>query len=127
MITNPRLWTVGAALAAALTLVACDKGSKPMASDAAADRTVAKSDNSMSNSSLGAKIDDAAITASVKTQIAKDSDLSALNVNVDTNNGQVTLHGSAPTPAAKDKATTLASAVKGVSGVDNQLTVGAGK
>jgi hyperosmotically inducible periplasmic protein len=40
-----------------------------------------------------------------------------------TSNGQVELKGTAPTAAAKDRATTLASAVEGVVKVDNRLTI----
>ena len=71
----------------------------------------------------GEKIDDLAITTAVTTGLAKDPDLSALKINVDTRNGAVTLNGSAPTEAARDKAATLAKAVKGVNSVDNKLVV----
>jgi hyperosmotically inducible periplasmic protein len=70
-----------------------------------------------------ASLGDAAITASVKAELAKDSQLSALSVNVDTQNGRVELKGKAPTAEARERATTLASAVKGVVSVDNQLTI----
>jgi len=42
---------------------------------------------------------------------------------VDTRDGAVTLKGSAPTSAARDKAADLAKAVKGVKSVDNKLEV----
>lgn len=66
---------------------------------------------------------DAAITAKVNAALASDTQLSALAIDVDTSNGQVELKGTAPTAAAKDRATTLASAVEGVVKVDNRLTV----
>ncbi|EJE49691.1 putative periplasmic or secreted lipoprotein [Acidovorax sp. CF316] len=69
------------------------------------------------------KIDDATITAQVSAGLAKDPDLSAIKINVDTVNGSVTLNGPATTPAAKERAETIASAVKGVTSVNNQLTV----
>lgn len=71
----------------------------------------------------GEKIDDLTITTAVTTGLAKDPDLSVLKINVDTRNGVVTLNGSAPTETARDKAATLAKAVKGVSSVDNKLVV----
>jgi osmotically-inducible protein OsmY len=74
----------------------------------------------------GEKIDDLTITTAVTTGLAKDPDLSALKINVDTRNGAVTLNGSAPTEAAREKAATLAKAVKGVNSVDNKLVVKAG-
>ena len=66
---------------------------------------------------------DASITAKVNAALAADTQLSALAIDVDTSNGQVELKGTAPTAAAKDRATTLASAVEGVVKVDNRLTV----
>jgi osmotically-inducible protein OsmY len=72
---------------------------------------------------MGNKVDDAVITTTVKTEMAKDSELSAMQVNVDTDNGRVALRGTAPSMAAKEHATTLAAGVKGVASVDNQLTV----
>lgn len=69
------------------------------------------------------KVADALITTSVKAELAKDSKLSALRINVDTDNGRVALKGTAPDADSKARATSLASAVKGVVSVDNQLTV----
>lgn len=66
---------------------------------------------------------DASITAKVNAALAADTQLSALAIDVDTSNGQVELKGTAPTAAAKDRATTLAAAVEGVVKVDNRLTV----
>lgn len=70
-------------------------------------------------------VSDAAITAQVNAQLAKDPKLSAMTIDVDTAAGQVALHGSAPDASAKQRATTLAQGVKGVHAVDNQLTVAA--
>ena len=72
---------------------------------------------------VGAVVEDATITASVKTDLAKDPDLSALAINVDTKDGVVTLNGPAPTAAAKERAETIAKGVKGVKSVTNQLAV----
>jgi len=69
------------------------------------------------------KMDDMAITAAVSSGLAKDPDLSALKINVDTKNGAVTLNGSAPTEAAREKAGSIAKAVKGVNSVENKLLV----
>jgi len=73
--------------------------------------------------SLAGKADDVAITASISSEFAKDADLSAMKIDVDTKGGNVTLYGSAPTAAARDKATTLAKSIKGVASVSNQLTL----
>ena len=69
------------------------------------------------------KVADASITTRVNAELAKDSTLSALRINVDTVNGRVLLRGSAPSTLARDRATTLAQQVKGVNAVDNQLDV----
>ena len=68
-------------------------------------------------------IDDATITAQVNAGLAKDPDLSALKINVDTVNGTVTLNGPAPSTVARDRAETIAKAVAGVTSVNNQLVV----
>lgn len=64
---------------------------------------------------------DAAVTARVKTTLAADAKLSALDINVDTRDGVVTLTGTAPDAAARTRATELVKGLKGVSKVDNQL------
>ena len=69
------------------------------------------------------KVSDALITTAVKAELAKDSKLSALRINVDTDGGRVALKGSAPDADSKERATKLANAVKGVTAVDNQLTI----
>ncbi|MBC7734078.1 MAG: BON domain-containing protein [Bacteriovorax sp.] len=72
---------------------------------------------------IGVKVSDAVITTTVKAELAKDKDLSALKINVDTENGRVALHGTAPSKSARDHASALAAGVKGVVNVDNQLMV----
>lgn len=78
---------------------------------------------SQASTTMGEKIDDVTITATVSTGLAKDPDLSAIKINVDTKDGVVTLNGPAPSVAAKDKATDIAKQVKGVTSVNNQLVV----
>lgn len=69
------------------------------------------------------KVGDAAITASVNAELAKDSSLSMIKINVDTVDGHVKLMGTAPDAESRERATRLANSVKGVVGVDNQLEV----
>jgi osmotically-inducible protein OsmY len=83
----------------------------------------AQATGSQASTTLGEKIDDVTITATVSTGLAKDPDLSAIKINVDTKDGVVTLNGPAPSAAAKDKATDIAKQVKGVTSVNNQLVV----
>ena len=118
-------------LGTALALSACDRAGQQNAGNTTRDATAAISDTAKEagndiarvGSKVGDKVDDAVITSSVKTELAKDADLSALQINVDTADGRVALKGVAPSTAAREKATSLAQSVKGVSGVDNQLVV----
>lgn len=86
----------------------------------------AKASSESTAATVGEKIDDAAITASVSAGLAKDADLSAIKINVDTKDGSVTLVGPAPSSTARDRATDIAKTVKGVTNVNNQLIVKAG-
>jgi osmotically-inducible protein OsmY len=88
--------------------------------DAAAD---VKSSTAAAADKLADKVEDATITASVNAELAKDASLSALKINVDTVGGKVSLRGTAPDAQSRERATRLASNVKGVTGVDNQLEV----
>lgn len=69
------------------------------------------------------KAKDAMITTAINAELARDSRLSALRIDVDTNDGRVELHGTAPDADSRERATQLASSVDGVKSVDNQLTV----
>ena len=71
----------------------------------------------------GNKVNDAAITASIKTDYLKDPDLSVFKIDVDTKGGVVTLNGLANDEAARTRAERIASAVKGVREVRNFLVV----
>jgi len=72
------------------------------------------------------KVDDATITTKVNAELATDKDLSAIKIDVDTKDGVVTLTGPAPSADARERATEIAKNVKGVTSVNNQLTVKAG-
>lgn len=73
--------------------------------------------------SVAGAVDDATITAAVSTGLAKDPDLSAIKIDVDTKGGTVSLSGPAPNAAAKARAEEIAKSVKGVSAVNNNLEV----
>jgi hyperosmotically inducible protein len=70
---------------------------------------------------------DALITTKIKAEHAKDKDVSATKISVDTTNGVVTLSGTAKSKAEADKAVTLAKNVKGVTSVKNNIKVEAAK
>lgn len=83
----------------------------------------AKAAAKLASDNVSANSADAAITASVAAGLIKDPDLSALKIDIDTKQGVVSLYGPAPNEAARMRATDIAKAVKGVSAVDNKLTV----
>ncbi len=94
------------------------------AGDAMKDATQkAEAAGAKSSEKMAGAVDDLAITASVASELAKDADLSAIKIDVDTKAGVVTLYGPAPTAAARDKATAIAKQIKGVASVDNKLVV----
>lgn len=72
---------------------------------------------------MSAGVDDLAITASIAAGFAKDADLSAIKIDVDTKGGVVSLIGPAPSVEARDRATTIVKGVKGVKSVDNKLVI----
>jgi hyperosmotically inducible protein len=66
----------------------------------------------------------AALTTKVKSALAKDSGFKTLaKINVDSNEGVVTLKGRVESADAKKKAEQIAKQVDGVKSVKNQLTV----
>lgn len=71
----------------------------------------------------GQAIDDASITAAVKSKYLLDDTLKGLQISVDTNQGVVSLTGTVQNDAAKELATQIAQGTEGVVRVDNQLTI----
>jgi osmotically-inducible protein OsmY len=72
---------------------------------------------------VGQTVDDAAITAKVKTAMAQDSGVKAMEVKVETFKGTVQLSGWVNTPEEKARAEQLAKAVPGVTTVENKITL----
>ncbi|MCA1804714.1 MAG: BON domain-containing protein [Xanthomonadaceae bacterium] len=66
---------------------------------------------------------DASITSRINASYVKDDLVSAMDVNVDTYNGVVTLRGTVPSSRAAHRAVELARAAKGVTRVISRLTV----
>lgn len=73
---------------------------------------------------FGEVVDDASITAAVKSRLLWSRETEGLASDVDTRRGKVTLTGTADTKAARELAGRLALDTRGVVGVDNQLVVG---
>ena len=75
----------------------------------------------------GAKMDDASITAQVKTALLTHHSTSAMKTKVSTMNGEVTLTGVAKNAAEKSLVTKLVTDIKGVTSVKTEMTVEATK
>lgn len=68
-------------------------------------------------------VDDAAISAKVKSRLAADGETSAIKIGVDTVNGVVTLSGVLPTVREKQKAEQIARGTENVKQVVNNITI----
>jgi hyperosmotically inducible protein len=124
------------AIALSAALAACDRPATDARPGASADKPVptARTDTPPATTTppagertaaqrAGDAVSDSTITAEVKTALAADPQLAALKIDVDTNNGVVTLTGPAPDEQSKSRATQIAAAPKGVMRVENRLEV----
>ena len=123
--------TLCAISAAVLALAGCNRNDGTTVGQKL-DKAVAKTEQGAADASRAVKektadvaqsVNDATITAAVNADLAKDPELSALRINVDTHDGRVALYGSAPSEDAKMRAEKLAMGEKGVVSVDNKLSV----
>jgi hyperosmotically inducible periplasmic protein len=71
----------------------------------------------------GNAITDSWITMKVHAQFIPEDALEGSDIDVDTNHGVVTLKGTVPTPAGRDRALAIAKATDGVKSVTNQLRI----
>ena len=69
------------------------------------------------------RVDDASITAQIKTSLLFRKSTHALATHVKTRNGVVTLHGEARNEEEKNRATRIAEDIKGVKQVNNRMTL----
>ena len=75
------------------------------------------------DATIGDKIDDASITAQVKSSLLSHHSTSAMHTGVSTTDGVVTLTGIAKNDAEKSLVTKLASDINGVTSVINNMTI----
>jgi hyperosmotically inducible periplasmic protein len=68
-------------------------------------------------------VDDATVSAKVKTRLAGDAETSAIKIGVTTVKGVVTLSGVVPTELEKAKAEQVARGTEGVTQVVNNITI----
>ncbi|MES2100959.1 MAG: BON domain-containing protein [Pseudomonadota bacterium] len=72
---------------------------------------------------VGAYVDDAAITTSVKARYVDNKEVDATSIKVETLNGTVMLSGFAKNSTERSTAEDIASKVKGVKSVKNSIVV----
>ena len=84
--------------------------------------TIAKTP-ATTDATIGDKIDDASITAQVKSSLLSHHSTSALNTSVETTDGVVTLGGTAKNAAEKSLVTKLVTDINGVNSVINNMTI----
>lgn len=72
---------------------------------------------------VGAYIDDTAITSSIKARFVDSKEVSAASISVETMKGTVMLSGFAKSSAEKAAAENIARNVKGVKSVRNEIVV----
>jgi hyperosmotically inducible protein len=77
----------------------------------------------MTGKTAGRNVDDAAITASVKSTLVADKAANLTRIDVDTNNGVVSLNGVVDSAQQRSRAEDLARRVEGVRGVNNNLQI----
>ncbi len=91
------------------------------ASKAAAEAVAAQAESQIEKA--GVVLDDAAVTAKVKTALVIAPDLKGLAINVDTLRNVVTLSGTVASEGLRQQAETMAKGVDGVKDVKNNLMV----
>ncbi len=73
--------------------------------------------------SVGAYVDDAAITSTVQARMVEDKSVDADAIKVETQNGNVMLSGFAKSSLEKNTAESIAMKVRGVKSVQNNVAV----
>ncbi len=73
--------------------------------------------------SVGAYVDDSAITTMVKARFVDNKQVDAAAISVETMKGTVMLSGFAKNPTEKNTAETIARGVKGVVAVKNEISI----
>jgi len=87
------------------------------------DMVVKSPPSDASDHTIGETIDDASITSQVKYALLSHGSTSALKTKVTTKSGVVMISGEADSDAEKDLVTKLASSIRGVQSVENDMTV----
>lgn len=117
----PRAWPALLAGALALALAACEQQSAPEQVGKDIARAVENARDQAAQA--GKTLDDAAVTAKVKSALVVEPDLKSLTISVDTTAGVVTLRGTADSAESRARAEQIAMNVEGVRSVTNEIVV----
>lgn len=115
MNTQNRLLVLTIALISALSIAGCGKSGEK-AAPPAEPKPEAKT-------TVGAEIDDSAITTKVKAALLADEDVKGLDIKVETRKGEVQLSGFVDNQTQIDRAITVTRGVEGVKNVDNKMNL----
>lgn len=141
-----RITLVLAITAAAFTLVACGQANEGETVGQQIDNAIASTESAANRvgQEMGSAMEqakeaagnmaaeaasaatDAAITTRISAALAADEQLKALQIDVDTQAGRVTLNGPAPDESSRERASTLVQGIEGVVSVENRLVVQGG-
>ena len=111
---------LGAMLVTA-ALAACERSDRDVKVDLKVDKLPAQAERQVERAA--AVLDDAAVTAKVKTALIAEPRLKGLSIDVDTSANVVTLSGTIASDELRRQAGQLARGVNGVKDVKNNLTV----
>ncbi len=111
--------------AAKAQAVAIARGAEGVA-DVVDNLTLSPSTSAEASRSAGQVVDDASITAAVKTKLMADSLVGGLKIDVDTKDGVVSLNGPVKSQNEKDTALRIARETSGVKDVRDNLVVQSG-
>jgi len=119
---------LAAALFTAMTVGACSDNTnqRSVGQDGASRQDTAQSVKQAAENRLAKEtnsVNDAVITTTVNAELARDGKLDPTRIDVDTSRGRVALRGTAPDAESRERAKHIALSIKGVTGVDNYLTV----
>ncbi|GGD55293.1 MULTISPECIES: BON domain-containing protein [Caballeronia] len=93
--------------------------------NAGAQTNSAASSSGATDTSVGQKVDDSAVTAKVKAELLSAKNVKSTHIHVKTRGGVVSLTGTVPSAEDKTAAAEVAKEVSGVASVKNHLKISA--
>lgn len=116
-----RSYVAGAVVASALLLAGCERDAVGNKASPTTGELAAKAERQIEKA--GEMLDDATITARIKTALVTEPGLKGLSIDVDTSRNVVSLSGTVASDAARKQAEDIARKTEGVKEVRNNLAV----